>query len=159
VTTPGKPNAGHLQWSVTFATGTLEAKATKGGSVVVTDTVQSAGVPAGVVLTVDRSTISADGHDLAFVEADIVDSHGVIVPQADNEITFSVTGPATLVGVDNGNSVSHESYKGTSRAAFSGKALAIMQATTVPGKVTIQATSTAGATSLTAGSVDFVTAL
>ena len=31
---------GHLQWSVTFATGTLQAKATKGGTVVATDTVQ-----------------------------------------------------------------------------------------------------------------------
>ncbi len=36
----------HLQWSVPFATGTLQAKATKGGTVVATDTVQTAGAAA-----------------------------------------------------------------------------------------------------------------
>jgi beta-galactosidase len=159
VSTPGQPNSGHLQWSVTFASGTLEAKATKNGSVVVTDTVKTAGAPAGVILTVDRNAISADGRDLAYIEADVVDSNGIIVPQANNEITFSVAGPGALVGVDNGNSISHESYKGNTRAAFSGKALAIIQSTTSPGKVMVQATSGAGATALEAGSVDFVTSL
>ena len=38
----------HLQWSVPFATGTLQAKATKGGTVVATDTVQTAGAAATV---------------------------------------------------------------------------------------------------------------
>ena len=154
---PADPNSGHLQWSVTFASGTLEAKATKNGAVVATDTVQTAGAPAGVVLKVDRGSIAADGLDLAYVEADIVDSKGVLVPQADNEIDFSVTGPGTLVGVDNGNAISHESYKGASRAAFSGKALAIIQSTTSAGKVTIQATSGTGATALSTGSVDVLT--
>src|SRR5581483_3670433 len=37
---------GHLQWSVPFATGTLKAKASKGGTVVATDTVKSAGAAA-----------------------------------------------------------------------------------------------------------------
>ena len=54
----------HLQWSVPFATGTLEAKATKGGTVVATDTVKTAGAAAKLVLTPDRATITADGRDL-----------------------------------------------------------------------------------------------
>ncbi len=150
---PADANSGHLQWSVTFATGTLEAKATKGGAVVATDTVQTAGAAAAVSLTVDRAAIAADGLDLAYVEADVVDSKGVLVPQAGNEITFSVTGPGALVGVDDGDSINHESYKGTSHAAFSGKALAIVQATTTPGMVTVQATSG----TLTAGKASFAT--
>lgn len=75
------------------------------------------------------------------------------MPQAGNEITFSVTGPGALVGVDDGDSINHESYKGTSHAAFSGKALAIVQATTTPGMVTVQATSG----TLTAGKASFAT--
>ncbi len=146
-------NSGHLQWSVTFASGTLEAKAKKNGAVVVTDTVQTAGTAAGVTLKVDRAAIAADGLDLAYVEADIVDAKGVLVPQAGNEIEFSVTGPGAMVGVDNGDSINHESYKGTSHAAFSGKALAIIQSTTTAGKVTVQAASMGLAT----GSADIVT--
>ena len=144
---------GHLQWSVPFATGTLEARATKGGAVVVTDKVQTAAAAAGLALTVDRASIAADGRDLAFVEVDVVDALGVIVPQASNSISFAVSGPGTLVGVDNGDSTSHESYKGTSRSAFSGKALAIIQSTTTAGTVTLKATSG----TLTSGSVVVVT--
>jgi beta-galactosidase len=150
----GGATAGHLQWSVPFATGTLEARATKGGVIVASDKVQTAGAATGLVLVVDRASIAADGRDLAFVEVDVVDAQGVIVPQASNMISFAVRGPGTLVGVDNGDSTSHESYKGTSRSAFSGKALAIIQSTTAPGTVTVTAMSG----TLKMGAIDIVTA-
>ncbi|MBN1171833.1 MAG: DUF4982 domain-containing protein [Micromonosporaceae bacterium] len=121
------PSEADVEWSVPFAAGTLEAQATKGGTVVATDEVRTAGPAARLELIVDRSSIMADGRDLAFVEVDVVDADGVIVPQASNGIDFSIDGPGTIVGVDNGNATSHESYKGTSRSAFSGKALAIVQ--------------------------------
>jgi beta-galactosidase len=151
---PSHPNSGHVQWTVPFATGTLQARATKNGVVVVSDTVQTAGAPSAVTLTTDRASITADGSDLAYVEADIVDSKGGLVPQASNTIDFSVSGGGTIVGVDNGNPISHESYQGTSRSAFSGKALAIVRSTTTPGKITLRATSG----SLTGGSVDITSA-
>jgi beta-galactosidase len=143
---------GHLQWSVPFATGTLEAKASKGGSVVATDKVQTAGAATALTAKADRASISADGRDLSFIELDVVDAQGIVVPQASNTIDFTLTGPGTLVGVDNGNPISHESYKGTSRSAFSGKALAIIQSTTTPGTVTLKAASgslTAATTTIT----------
>lgn len=147
-------NTGKLQWSVTFATGTLEAKASKGGSVVASDKIQTAGAAAALTMKADRAAITADGRDLSFVEVDVVDAQGVIVPQASNTIDFAIDGPGTIVGVDNGNAISHESYKGTTRSAFSGKALAIIQSTTTAGKITLKATSG----SLTAGSVAITTA-
>ena len=61
--------------------GTLEAKATKGGAVVATDTVKTAGAAAKLALSPDRATIKADGRDLAYVEVDIVDAQGVVVSQ------------------------------------------------------------------------------
>ncbi len=54
---------GHLSWSVPFATGTLQAKATKGGTVVATDTVKTAGAATKLALSPDRATIAADGVD------------------------------------------------------------------------------------------------
>jgi beta-galactosidase len=144
---------GHLQWSVPFATGTLQAKATKGGSVVATDTVKTAGAAASLALTADRASIKADGRDLSFVEVDIVDAQGVVVPQANNKVDFTISGPGAIVGLDAGDSTNHDSYKGTSHAAFSGKLMAIIQSTTTAGKVTLKATSG----SLT-GSVDITTA-
>jgi len=147
-------DTGHLQWSVPFATGTLEAKASKAGAVVASDKLETAGAPASLVLKADRGMILANGRDLSFVEVDVVDAQGVLVPQASDTIDFAIDGPGTLVGVDNGNSVSHESYKGHSRSAFSGKALAIIQATSQAGAITLSATSG----TLKAGSVTISTA-
>lgn len=137
----GHPNSGHLLWSVPFETGTLQAKATKKGNIVATDTVQTAGAAASLALKVDRSKIDADGRDLAFVEVDVMDSQNVLVPQANNKIDFVVEGAGTLVGVDNGDPISHESYKADSRSAFSGKALAIIQSSATAGTITLKATS------------------
>jgi beta-galactosidase len=143
----------HLQWSVPFATGTLQAKATKGGVVVATDTVQTAGAAASLALKADRASIAADGSDLAYVEVDIVDAQGVVVPQANDTIAVTISGSGALVGLDAGDSTNHDSYKGTSHAAFSGKLMAIVQSTTTAGSVTLKATSG----SLTGGSVDITT--
>lgn len=135
------PAVAKLQWSVPFATGTLEAKATKGGTVAATDKVQTAGAAAKLVLVADRTSIAADGRDLSFVEVNVVDAQGVVVPRASNMIDFTIEGPGILAGVDNGNAVTHESYKGKSMTAFSGKALAIVQSTRTAGTVTLRAAS------------------
>jgi beta-galactosidase len=143
----------HLQWSVNFATGTLQAKATKGGTVVATDTVKTAGSASKLALSPDRASITADGRDLSYVEIDIEDAQGVVVPKAGNTISVAVSGPGTLVGLDAGDSTNHDSYKGTSHAAFNGKMMAIIQSTGTPGTVTVNATSgslTAGSASITA---------
>jgi beta-galactosidase len=149
--------SGHLQWSVPFATGTLQAKATKGGTIVATDTVKTAGAAAKLALAADRASIAADGRDLAYVEVDIVDAQGVVVPNANNTIAVTVSGPGALVGLDAGDSTNHDSYKGTSHAAFNGKLMAIIQSTTTAGTVTVSATSGSGGTALTAGSAGIVT--
>ncbi len=148
---------GHLQWSVPFATGTLQAKATKGGAVVATDTVKTAGAAAKLVLSADRGSIAADGHDLAYVEVDITDAQGVVAPKANDTLAIAVTGPGTLVGLDAGDATNHDSYKGTSHAAFNGKLMAIIQSTTTPGTVTVTATAGTGGATLTAGSTTVTT--
>ncbi|HEY5961697.1 MAG TPA: glycoside hydrolase family 2 TIM barrel-domain containing protein, partial [Polyangiaceae bacterium] len=146
-------STGHLEWSVPFATGTLEARATKNGTVVATDKVQTAGAAAALKAKADRASIVADGRDLSYVEVDIVDAQGIVVPQANNKIDFTISGPGTLVGLDGGDATNHDSYKGTSHAAFSGKLMAIVRSTGTPGAITLKATSG----SLTAGTVDITT--
>jgi beta-galactosidase len=69
---------------------------------------------------------------------DVVDRAGVIVPSADNPISFTVTG-GSLVGLDNGRQESAENYTSHTREAFNGKALAIVQAGDRAGPITITA--------------------
>ena len=130
----------HLAWNVPWEPGTIRAKGVKGDTVVY-DQVTTAGSPARVKLKPDRTSIIADGKDLVFIETDITDANGVLVPNAANMVNFSVSGPGTIVGVDNGNAISHESYKGSSRSAFSGKCLVIVQATKASGSIVVTADS------------------
>ncbi|MFC5449980.1 discoidin domain-containing protein [Paenibacillus aestuarii] len=128
-----------LEWDVPFTPGTLKAVAKKNGVEVASDEVKTADEPARVVLKPDRTVIKADGKDLVFIEADVVDANGLLVPNADNLINFNVTG-GTIVGVDNGNAASLERYKASSRKAFSGKALVIVQPSTTAGEIVVNAT-------------------
>jgi beta-galactosidase len=131
----------HLEWNVPWVSGTLSAQCKSGGSVVATDEVKTAGAASKVLLSADRSTVRADGNDLVFVTADIQDANGVFVPTANNSITFSVSGPGQLVGVDNGDPTDTTSYQGAIRKAFSGKALAIVRSMGAAGNIVITASS------------------
>lgn len=144
---------GHLEWSVPFAQGTLEARATKAGTVVATDKVMTAGAATALTSKADRTSLIANGRDLSYVEVAIVDAKGVVVPQGNNKIDFAISGPGTLVGLDGGDATNHDSYKGNSHAAFSGKLMAIVRSTSTPGTITLKATSGA----LTASTIDIAT--
>ena len=131
----------HLQWDVPYEPGTLKAIGTRDGKVVATAEVSTAGPPAALGLTVDRSSIRADRRDVAHLTVSVVDAQGRLVPDADAEIAFTLKGPGTLIGVDNGDMASHEAYKSDHRKAFHGLALAIVQATDRPGEIVVTATS------------------
>ncbi|MFJ9905602.1 glycoside hydrolase family 2 TIM barrel-domain containing protein [Streptomyces sp. NPDC101152] len=130
----------HLTWKVPYVPGELKAVARQNGRTVATDVLRTAGEPHAVRLTADREALAADGRSLVFVTADVVDAHGVVVPDAGHLITFDVKG-GSLAGVDNGREESAERYQATTRTAFHGKALAIVRSGTRPGglKVTARA--------------------
>jgi beta-galactosidase len=130
-----------LEWNVAWASGTLRADCRRGTSVAATAQVRTAGAASRIALSADRTAIRADGKDLVFITGDIQDANGAIVPSAENTVSFAVSGAGRLVGVDNGNPIDTASYKGTSRKAFSGKVLAIIQSTGSPGQITVTATS------------------
>jgi len=106
-----------------------------------TTEVKTAGAPAKIILKADRNMISADGKDLSFITATIEDKDGTKAPRADNEIHFEISGPGFIAGVDNGDPVSHESFKGNKHAALNGLALAILQSNGKKGKITLTASA------------------
>ena len=140
----------HLEWSVPYAPGELKAVATKGGQVVATDIVKTAGDPAQITLTPDRSTIVANGQDLSFIKVTILDKDGNVCPDAVNSIKFEVDGSAAnLAGLDNGDATNHEPFQGKEHKAYHGLALAVLRSHyDLTGPVTV----TASADGLTAGS-------
>jgi beta-galactosidase len=118
----------HLAWSVPYAPGELKAVALKDGKPYAVDVVRTAGAAARLLVEADRTAISGDGSDLSFVKVTLVDKDGNVCPNADNELSFSLTGSAaTLAGLDNGDPTNHEAFQGTQHKAFHGLALAVLR--------------------------------
>lgn len=93
-------------------------------------------------ITADRTEIAGDGYDLSFITVAIVDAKGDIVPQASNNVTFSVTGPGKIVSTDNGNPSDFTVFPSLSRKAFSGLVLSVVRAGTgVSGDIVVTASS------------------
>ncbi len=133
----------HLQWDVPYQPGELKAVAKDAkGKVIATDIVRTSGQPASIELKPEAKSLKADGKDLVYIAVNILDAAGNLVPDADTEVAFTVTG-GEIAGVDNGDAMSYESYRGSKRKAFHGKCLLIVKAEH-KGTIRVQARSTDG---------------
>ena len=152
----GMPRNGHLQWTVNYEPGTLEAIGHKKGKKLV-DKVETTGNVVEVVLTPYKTTMVADGKDATVINISLVDPEGREVPNADDLVKFKLTGNAKIIGVGNGDPSSHEPDKYEEghwqRNAFNGKCQVIIQSGTEPGTIKFEA-SAAG---LWSGSTDIIT--
>jgi beta-galactosidase len=133
------PHLGHVEWTAKYAPGSIEARGSKGGKVVLTDKRETTGAPASIKLTADRTGINADGEDIAVLRVEALDKEGRPVPTADNLIGFKVTGQGKLIGVGNGDPNCQESDKEPKRSLFNGLAQLIVQSTKEPGEIHIEA--------------------
>jgi beta-galactosidase len=72
---------------------------------------------------------------------EVQDAQGRSAPIADNQVNFHVSGQGKVIGVGNGDPTSHESDQGSSRKAFCGLCMALVQSTKTAGNITVEASS------------------
>ncbi len=139
------PRNSHLQWTVNYEPGKLEAVAYKKGKRLTTK-VETTGQPVEVVVTPYKTTILADGKDVTVLNITVLDREGREVPDADNLIRFSLAGDGKIIGVGNGDPSSHEPDKcmegAWQRSLFNGKCQVIIQSGTKPGMIHFEAKAT-----------------
>jgi beta-galactosidase len=131
----------HLAWIVPYAPGTIEARGFKGDKQVMTAKRETTGSAAKLAINANLQELMADGEDVAMCAVEVQDAQGRVVPVTDNEVTFRVSGQGKLIGVGNGDPTNQEPDKGTSRKAFSGLCMALVQSTKTAGSITVEATS------------------
>lgn len=136
------PRNSHLQWSVNYEAGKIEAIAHKNGKILKAK-VETTGQAVSVILTPSKTIMLADGKDATVVNISFKDSAGREVPDADNLIKFKLTGDAKIIGVGNGDPSSHEQDKciegAWQRNAFNGKCQVIIQSGKKSGTVNLDA--------------------
>ena len=139
------------EWNVRYKTGELKAVAydengeviqkTSGRSVVRTNVQASR-----LILECDRTELSADGRDLAYLTVALKDRYGNVVSDEDRTVTFELEGSGVLLAADNGNPADLQGYQdGTktkrTRDTFHGKAVVIVKSTQSEGTIRVRASA------------------
>ncbi len=131
------PRNGHLQWSVNYEPGKLEAIAFKKGKKL-TSSVETTNLPAKLLLVPSKMRLIADGKDVSVINITVIDKEGREVPDANKMIDFKLFGDAKIIGVGNGDPSSHQAdfcKDGKwQRSSFNGKCQVIIQAGKTKGK-------------------------
>jgi len=118
----------------------LKALAYDHGVQVVEDELRTAGKATRIALTGDRATAST-GDDVVTIIATAVDEKGIQVPDASDEVQFTVTGPGEIVATDNGSILDHDSFSLPRHHLYSGRAIAFVRATASSGAIRVLASA------------------
>jgi len=84
--------------------------------------------------------LRADGEDLAFVTVSLVDKKGTLIPQAADQLEFSVSGAGSFRAVCNGDATSTEVFTEPTMKLFNGQLVVVVQAADKAGKLTLTVT-------------------
>ena len=127
------------QFEVPYEPGELRAVGLSGGKPVASTSLRTAGEPAEIRLTADRSEIRADRNDLSYVTVAIVDKHGTVVPAAAIPVHFTVTGAGELAAAGSPAPNDASSFHLPVRKTYQGRCLAILRPQGGSGKITLKA--------------------
>ena len=119
------------EFDVAYAAGSLTASCV--GNATASKTFTTAKKAASIVLSADRSSITADRDDLSYVTASIVDADGTLLPDARVTLDFAVSGDGELSAVGTGNPTDVSSFHTGKRTTWHGVAVAILRPTTTTG--------------------------
>jgi beta-galactosidase/beta-glucuronidase len=140
-----KPVADRLQpvlrWEVPNEPGVVRAIGKRDGTEAARFELATAGAPQHLELAPDKTTLQANGSDLAHVEIRVVDADGRRVYGADQMIEAALSGAGELAAMDSGDPRDVTPVQAGRRKAWQGRALAIVRAGASPGKVTIRASA------------------
>ena len=131
-------------FSVPYKAGTLRAEA---GSESVT--LKTAGEPAHLRLTPDRSVMTANGQSLSFVTIEVVDKDGTPVPEAAISCEAIVKGAGKLLAFASADLKDTEPYTSPRARTWKGRALLVVRSTQKKGSVSVSIKSSLPTASLT----------
>ena len=128
----GEENPYHLEWMVPYVPGELKAVARKDGEVIATSVTRTAGTPAQFQIEPDQTELDPNHRDLSYITIRIEDADGNFDPKGERWISLNVRGPGRIIGVHNGDPMSHHPLQSDTVRTFNGLAVAIIAATSGP---------------------------
>ena len=99
--------------------------------------IKTAGAPHHIELSADRTILKADGEDISFVTATIVDKDGNPCLIDNSRLSFKVSGKGSFRAVCNGDPTSLELFHNPTMKVFNGKLVVLVQSGVEAGNVTL----------------------
>lgn len=128
-------------FTVPYTAGELNAVGVTDNNEIETVTLKTSGNASKIKLNADRTILSANGQDLSFVTVEITDGDGVLQPNAENRLDFSIEGSGVIAGVDNANLKGVDPYIGSTRKAWHGRALVVIKSSRKSGDIKLNVSS------------------
>ena len=110
-----------------YLPGTVEAVSYTGGREISRTMLNTTGKPVSIRLTAETEAMTANGASLCYVNAELIDENGNVVPDADMLLKAEITGAAELLGFGSGNPVTAENYTKGRFTSYHGRALAVLR--------------------------------
>jgi beta-galactosidase len=137
----GREQEFKAMFEVPYAPGTLKAVGVTGDRAVAESILTTTGQPARLRLTADRPAVQADGQDLSYVTVEAVDAGGRFQSNANQQVQFAISGPGLILAVGNADGRDNESYQGTLRKLYQGRALVVIRTSKQGGPIRLTATA------------------
>ena len=131
-------------FTVPYEPGALRAEASGRGTMLCT-----AGKPARLRLTPDRSVITADGQDLSFITVEVVDKNGMVCPDAAIPCEAIVKGQGQFLAFASADLKDREPYTSPRVTTWKGRALLVVRSTEKKGNAQISIKSTLPTSTIT----------
>lgn len=130
-----------ITWRTVYHPGTLLVKGYRNGVEKAQYSLQTFDQAYAVTAKTDKLSFDPSKKQLAQIEIMVVDKSGIPVANADNKMMITIEGPAELIGMESGSSISHENYKSNKRKLFNGKLMAYVQSQQQAGTIKLNITS------------------
>lgn len=124
----GRPFPYSVRFETTFQPGEVIAVSYQNGKEVSRATLLTTGSAQRIRLVPEKSVMAADGHDLIYVNIEITDRDGRVVPDAAVALRANVSGAGRLAGFGSANPITEEDYTDSETVSYRGRALLIMRA-------------------------------
>lgn len=128
-------------FKVPYQPGELKALAFNKNQQVGEKLFQTASKPYRLKLTTDRQKLAADGNDLSFISVEVLDNNGILVPDAQIPVWFTIEGPGKILAVGNANPSEMVSFHQEHCQTFRGKCLVVIQSAKEKGNIQLMAES------------------
>ena len=133
-----RPWPNTASFDAVYEPGEVVAISYRNGVEVSRDSIKTTKAAVKLCLIPEKTVMAAGGHDLIYVNIEIRDEDGMVVPTAQIPLKASVTGAAWLAGFGSGNPITEDNYTDDTTETYRGRALAILRAGYETGEVTLK---------------------